>query len=500
MPDSGFRSAFSPAREGLKDFRIFVFVLLAFHLALVWLPEFPPLQDYPMRLFIGFTASTFDNPAYNWADFFELRNNYGPYSLTFWFLRFFEPYVGIEAAGRLFLSLYVCLVAAFTLSESRVRENVPWVLLALFPLAFNQMYIIGLMGYFISIPVLMLALRHFEFATEKPLTPRNFFTHLLFQAVIFFCHPLACAIYIVFSGVICLFKRGWPFLRAIIITGGFTLFFAFWYMSSTSRGFEFEPLWWPFSMTVEFFLLMFTGMKITNGPDWISVALWGAVGGFLAYAAVRGAKTRFSRLDLTLFLIALVGFLALPFSPGAPYTYFNIRLVAVVYFLGAVVLSSLPMCRFAGRIFAVLIVAAALWQGVLHNKLSNEIAEARPVISRMQKNSAVLPVVEDGKSAHLDPVYFYQFHDHIPEYYHFLIGGGAFPYFIDNLPAFPIHYNGSERTRKMLAVLGSENPADYGCCYRYVLTRGENISRFQSLGPFRRVVRNGKWALFEISP
>ncbi|QMU55711.1 MAG: hypothetical protein GKS04_00675 [Candidatus Mycalebacterium zealandia] len=502
MPDSAFKYAFAPTREGLKDFRVFVFALLAFYLALVWLPEFPALQDYPMRMLVGFAASTFENPAYNWADFFELRNSYGPYSFTFWFLRAFEPYVGIEAAGRLFLSLYVCLVTAFVLSQSRARENVPWVLLALFPLSFNQLYIIGLMGYFISVPVLMLALRHFDSVTEKRLTPRNLSRHLFFQAVIFFCHPFACAIYIVLAGAVCLFKRGWEFLRAVFLTGGFALFFALWYLFSSSRsGFEFEPHWWSFSATIKFFLLMFTGMKITDGPDWISVVLWGAVGVFLAYALARaGSKTRFSRRDLTLFLIVSAGFLALPFSPGAPYTYFNIRLVAVVYFLGAVVLSSLPMCRFAGRVFAVLIVSTALWQGALHYKLSNEIAEAHPVISRMEKNSAVLPVVEDGKSAHLDPVYFYQFHNHVPEYYHFLIGGGVFPYFIDNLPAFPIHYNDSERTRKMLAVLRSNNPADYKCCYRYLLTRGERISRFSSLGPFHSVVRNGKWALFEISP
>lgn len=496
MTDSVFKSAVARARDGLKEFRIFVFILSVFHIALVWGLDFPPLQDYPMRLFIGFAASTFDNPAYNWADFFELRNNYGSYSFAFWFLRAFEPYIGIEAAGRMFLSLYVCLIAVFALAESRARKNVPWVLLSLFPLAFNQTYILGLMGYFISIPFLMLALRHFESVTEKPLTPRNLSFHMFFQAVIFFCHPLTCAIYAALTGVICLLKRGRAFLRAAFLTGGFALFFALWYLSSNSQGFEFAPHWWSFSATADFFLLMFTGMKITGGPDWVSSFLWGLAAVFLTYAALRsGTKTRFSRLDLTLFLIVLAGFLALPFSPGAPYTYFNVRLVALVYFLGAVFLSSLPMCRFAGRIFAVLIIAAALWQGALHQKLSNEIAEILPVVSRMEKNSVVLPIVEDGKSAHIDPVYFYQFHDHVPEYYHFLIGGGANPYLISN-PGFPIRYR---LPRKMLEVMGS-NLADYTCCYRYILARGERFGGFEFLGPFRRIARSGKWVLFDIRP
>ena len=494
MPDSVFRSALAPARDGLRDFRVSVFVLSAFYLALMWRLEFPPLQDYPMRLFIGFAASTFDSPAYNWADFFELRNNYGSYSFTFWFLRAFEPYVGIEAAGRLFLSLYVCLIAVFALAESRARENAPWVLLALFPLAFNQTYLLGLMGYFISIPILMLALRRFESATEEPLTPRNFSSHLFFQAVIFFCHPLTCAIYIALAGATCLFKRGRAFARAAFLAGGFALFFALWYLSSSSQGFEFAPRWWSFSATADFFLLMFTGMKITNGPDWVASSLWAPPLLFIAYAALRAhGRMSFSRLDLTLFLIVLAGFLALPFSPGAPYTYFNIRLVALVYFLGAVVFAGLPMCRFAGRVFAALIFAAALWQGALHHKLSNEIAEAHPVISRMEPNSTVLPVVEDGKSSHLDPVYFYQFHDHIPEYYHFLAGGGANPYLISN-PGFPIRYRLPQR---MLEVAGSSRAADYACCYRYILARGERFGRMNSLGPFRSVASGGKWALFE---
>ncbi|MGI9558606.1 MAG: hypothetical protein ACR2NQ_02910 [Thermodesulfobacteriota bacterium] len=479
---------------GLREFHILVSVFAAFCVALIWAADFVPLQDYPMRLFVGFAAATFDSPAYNWSEFFELRNSYGSFTFTFWFLRIFEPWFGIEAAGRIFLSFYILLTAVFVFVESRNRQNVPWGLLLLFPLAFNQTYMLGLMGYFISVPILMLGLRHFNSVLEKPLTPRAAASHLPFQAVIFLCHPLTSAVYAGFTGVICLFKSGWAFLRGIFLAGGFFLFFVTWYfLSAGSGGVDIAPRWWPLESTVQFFLLMFSGMKLTNGPDWAAVGLWCAVGIFLAYAAWRmRGKTRFSTLDLTLLAIAALGFFAFPFSPAAPFTYFNIRLVAIVYFLIAVVLSNIPMCRFAGRIFAVLVAAVLLWQAGLQLKLSGEIAEIQPVLERMEKNSTILPVVENGKSAHIDPSYFYQFHEHVPEYYHSVVGGGASPYLMN--PAFPIWY----RSRlDMREVLGRPNWKDYACCYKYVLARGDRFEKQDSLGPFRMVARSGKWSLYE---
>jgi len=484
-------------RDGFKEFYFFVLIFTAFHLALIWILDFPPLQDYPMRMFIGFAASTFGDPAYNWADFFELHNSYGSYSFTFWFIRVFTPYLGIGATGKLFLSLYVCLVTALALVESRRRrKNVPWSLLMLFPLTFNQTYIIGLMGYFISIPILILGLRHFESVTEKPLTPRGFASHLPFQAAVFFCHPMSCALYTGLSGSACLFKRGRPLLRSVFLLCIFALFFALWYVSSGSgENFVFSPRWWPFSATADFFLLMFSGMKITNGADWIAVSLWCAAAVLIFCSALRpGEKSSFARVDLLIFTFLFVGFFSFPFSPGAPYTYFNIRLVAPLYFFGAIILSGISMSRFAGRGFAVLIAAAAAWQGILHYNLSGERAEIEPVIFQMEKNSTLLPVVADGTSSYIDPVYFYQFHDHDPEYYHFLVGGGANPYLISN-PAFPISY----RLPSKLPELGSAKTWDeHGCCYRYVLARGDRFVPIQSLGPFRRAADSGKWVLFEM--
>jgi len=96
MPVS--RSTDAALRDGFKEFRLFLAALTVFFLAVVWGLPFPPLQDYPMRLFIGFAAATFDSPSYNWADFFQLHNSYGSFSFTFWFLRIFNPYFGIETA------------------------------------------------------------------------------------------------------------------------------------------------------------------------------------------------------------------------------------------------------------------------------------------------------------------------------------------------------------------------------------------------------------------
>lgn len=492
MPVS--KSTDAALRDGFKEFRLFLAALTVFSLAVVWGLPFPPLQDYPMRLFIGFAAATFDNPSYNWADFFELHNSYGSFSFTFWFLRIFNPHFGIEMAGKLLLSVYVCSVSAFAFFEARKRSRVPWALLMLVPLAFNQTYIIGLMGYFVSIPFLMFALRNLQSVAERPLTPRRFASHLVFQSLIFFCHPFTSVVYVGLAGLASLLRRGRAFLRSFVLVGGFAAFFVLWYESSSSGGFEFSPRWWPLGSVFEFFLLMFSGMTITNGPDRISAGLWLCIFAFTAYSAFRmRGRINVPRSDLILLIAAVAGFAALPFSPGSPYTYFNLRLAAVVYFLGAVVLSYIGMCRAAGRVFAVLIAATAVWQGVLHYKLSAEISEIKPIMAKMEKNSVVLPAVADGKSAHLDPLYFYQFHNHVPEYYHFLVGGGANPELIDN-PGFPIKYRHPQR---MLAVAGSRDWKDYACCYRYVIARGKIFEKTGSLGPFRKIAHSGLWHLFE---
>lgn len=484
----------APAREGLRDFYIFVCAMAAVYVALIWALRFPPMQDYPMRMFIAFAAATFDDPQYNWQQFFELHNNFGSYSFTFWFMRAFAPFVGIEAAGKLFLSLYVVLTGAFALTEAQRRENVPWPLVLLLPLAFNQTYILGLMGYFFSVPVMMLALRHFASVIEEPLTPRRLATHLPFQAVLFLCHPFTSAIYAGFAALAGARRRGRALLRAAVLAGGFSAFFFLWFMySSTGGGFEFMPRWWPLSATAEYFALMFTGMNITNGADWAAAGLWCAVGGVMAYCLFRArGKFRPARLDTVMLGIAVAGYFTLPFSPGAPYTYFNIRLLAVVYFLGALVLSYIPVSRRAGIVLATVAAALSVQQGLLHKSLSDETGRIYPLIAAMKPNEAVLASVRSGRSEYLDPQFFYQFHDHAPEYYHFLKGGGVPVTLISN-PGFPIRY------RSGLEILNvrSTDPADYACCFRYIITRAD-FKTPDNLGPYKKTVTSGRWDLFEL--
>lgn len=482
------------ASEGLRDFYIFVCAMAAAYVALIWALSFPPMQDYPMRMFIAFAAATFDDPQYNWPQFFELQNNYGSFSFTFWFIRAATPLVGVEAAGKMFLSLYVVLTAAFALSEARRRRSAPWPLVFLLPLAFNQTYILGLMGYFFSVPVLMLALRHFGSVIENPLTPRRLAAHLPFQIVIFLCHPFTSALYAGFAALTGAFRRGRAVLRAAVLAGGFSAFFFLWFMYSRSAGgFEFRPHWWPLSATAEYFALMFTGMNITDGADWVSVGLWCVAVGVPAYALFGGrAKFRPARLDAAMLTLALAGYFALPFSPGPPYTYFNIRLLAVVYFLGALVLSYIPMSRRAGVFLVAVTAALSLQQGLLHKALSTETGSISPLIAAMEPNEAVLASVRSGRSEHIDPQFFYQFHDHAPEYYHFLKGGGAPVTLISN-PGFPIRY------RSGADILGvrSTDPADFACCFRYIITRGD-FKTPETLGPYRKTVSSGMWTLFEL--
>jgi hypothetical protein len=113
----------------------------------------------------------------------------------------------------------------------------------------------------------------------------------------------------------------------------------------------------------------------------------------------------------------------------------------------------------------------------------------------MEKNAAVLPLILNSSASGLDPVFFYEFHKHEPNYYHIFVGGGVTPALFPN-PLFPVQY----KPGVALPVPSDLTPASlqsYAPYYRYLLVRGAPPMYIWDLSHYYHFVsQSGAWSLF----
>lgn len=464
-------------------------------LAAIWLPVFPPMQDFPQHLFMANVLAELDNPQLNWRDIFAADLKLGPYLLFYLIVGSTATILPVLAAGKIFLSLSFGLVTLWVWLWGKMRSEAgpPWALLMVFPLFFSQVYHLGFANYLISIPLLFLTLLLHEELAANRLRPLTILCYFLSLTLLFFSHPYTLLAYIGLGLVISLagFRRA---LNAGRLMGIFTplavgALFVAWYakvfgLSGHSGANPLEISWWPFGSVLDYFILPFTGFQISAGCDPVFVVLWAGIAALLAAAVFRRKAFVIQRPYGILFAITLLGYLALPFWVGE-YSYFNLRLASICYVLLGITLSQV---RFkAVQVYLLIALLGSVMVMTIHNhlKISAEVEELRPLLARMAQNANVYPVYADSASAAIDPHYFYQIHSHDHFYYHLLVGGGAPP------ELFP---------SKMNPIYFKDNPARQGHLfatedYRYVLVRGILADK-ESREGFRLVAASQAWQLY----
>jgi hypothetical protein len=498
----------APNNEGWT-FHVAAIVLTLLTLFPIWSNRFLGLKDYSQHLFDIYVASTYNDPSLDWAEHFRLDNPIAPYRLTSFAVRALAAITGVEMAGKLFLSVYllVVLLLVYRLRAWAGSERNPWTTLLLFPLAFHQMYFFGFLNFDLSIPLLVLVLVDLEVFASRPLTARSILRQAMLCLALFFVHPFTALVYVPLSSVraLVLLRDRAMFLRAIMPPIALSVLCGTWLVVSRwgepSSALSIPVLrWWTFAWQWRFFALLFSGMRITKGPAVLPLLLWAGVAVLIAASAYRNrAELRIAWPFALLFFVTTVGFFVVPFSVqfGVRYAFFGTRLVPICYFLLVVALVGVPMRPWAGRVLALLCVALLVLSSEMQARLSQETATIVPIVVKMKRNAAVLPLISRSDSSELDPLFYAQFHYGDIFYYHLLIGGGVSPDLFDNDLMLARSREGKRPPRPAQGALWLS--PEYLAHYDYIISRGlpthfEN----QLQTTCTLLAQSGEWRLYEI--
>lgn len=178
---------------GAQIFVMFFLFLLLISVP-VWTHQLPPLSDYVNHLARMHVIATIDRNA-NLAKFYQIDWQIIP-NLTMdlvvpWLMRFVNVYV----AGKIFTVTMFAVIGSGVLVLNRVLGG-RWSLvpLAVFPLLYNFVFLVGLLNYLFGVGVAMWALAGWIWLRDRP-WPYRFALSTLSVAVLFFCHLSALGVY-----------------------------------------------------------------------------------------------------------------------------------------------------------------------------------------------------------------------------------------------------------------------------------------------------------------
>ncbi|HEY6009892.1 MAG TPA: hypothetical protein VIX18_00370 [Nitrospirota bacterium] len=482
-----------------QDKRLFasaLVLLTILGLLAIWYPRFPPMQDYPQSLFMAHVLSSFADPALNWSEHYAANQHLGPYSLFFVIVGLFAKVVPVEIAGKLFISLALCLTAFLALAWNRAHapDHPAWSALLLFPLLFSQVYYMGFVNYLISIPVLFLALLVHEKFIRHDRKPGTIISYLALLLLLLLAHPYTILVFLILSFVITLFSSdsGKKIPIGLIGPIAIAILFVLWYLStfgvSPSQGLDTVRIrWWPLRDVAGYFSLPFVGMRITNGPDLLTLLAWSIIAALFLVAGIHQKQPLpFRSPVFIMLLLSLAGYAILPFWLG-DYSYFNLRMSIVCYFLLALALGNIRLGRWSRYALVILVCSIMLMTLRTHLALSAETEELLPLFDRMKQNATVGCVDIGASPAAIDRHYFYQFHTHDHFYYHVVVGGGAAATLFDS-KMNPI------RVKEGIAMPDIFRAPQF---YQYILVRGRLPWEQLFANTHRTVAQSGSWRLYE---
>ena len=261
--------------------------------------------------------------------------------------------------------------------------------------------------------------------------------------------------------------------------------------------------WIPPGMSLEYFAMMFTGMRPFGADAVPDLLPWAGAAAILLACAWRqrrsGAGPTCPPEYLLLVAITFVAMIVLPFQKGT-FSFINVRVASIVYFLLALVAAHVRTGRFAAVGLVLLAAACSLRSIGQQERVSAEVAEIVPVIEKIPPRSKILPLVFDNGSPELDRTWF---HPHLLDasYYHVLVGGGFDPYLIRS-PIHPVHFREEARRPAPGEFFpGAFTWAAHGADYDYVLVRSapEGFGRVMEQQS-TWVATSGAWQLYRRRP
>jgi hypothetical protein len=467
------------------------------------------MQDYPGQLWYVEALRAHNEPGSDYDRYFEFR--FHPVYATFYLTTMaFAAFVPIEIAGKLSLSLYPILVALVVLRLGRRSESTraPWGALLFFPFAFNQQYFFGNIAYFMSLPMMILALLDYEDWLSGPGGVRAIARQAGWQIALVVTHPLS---YLVFLGLALLdtllMKRETIDVRRKVSLAAGTAVAVLAAVWVAERGTQLSGVsglpdvaWLSPLMTFQFWSFMFDGMQSWRTADvWVLLS-WACVFAIVGAAGVTAWRERpswaFPSRHAMLLGLLVLGMFALPFQIGN-YTYLNVRVAALVYFFVALCAARLPIGGLKACCLVPLLGTCMLASIAKQARLSGEASEVLTVLGKMPPNARILPLIFDPGSQELDR-YWFAPHTQEYNYYHVLVGGGFNPYLLGS-PVDPVRPRpGEERPAPGVMRPDRFDWEKHAADYQYFLVRGVPAGLPEFFQHYcHRVIAHGDWMLFE---
>jgi hypothetical protein len=498
----------------------------------IWAFRFLPMQDYPQHLFYSFVLATWSSPEFDWATHFNASLSPGPYTIFYLLTSSLVKWIGAESAGSAVVTAYVLGLSAYVAVEAWDRQEKPWPLLIVLPLAFTQPYYMGFTNYFLAIPTLLFALRsHSQLLESGGRRAGPWIWQVACGLLLFFSHLSMIFVYV---GLAALrvgrrLPRERPWAAALAPAAvGMLLAMWLWLAPHTQelkQAGDWEVHWWPFKLTLAYLALPFTGMRIAGGVRagcllaWllitvaIGASLWRkglgskpestapevspSESSSIASDDARGpnhaGRILDQRIDLTASILA---FLALPFWL-AHYSYVNLRLASVVYLLAAIVLAQVSIRPFWRPVLVAGVLGLCITTWTIHREADAETAQLVPLLAAMEPNRAVITFYPDAVTRALDHQFFYQHHSHVHTYYHVLRGGGVSPTLFPTT-LIPIQYRDPAQIPYSVHV-ERFSAAKAARFYTYLLIRGgeKGPANTTFLKSYQPIGVSGRWKLYQ---
>jgi hypothetical protein len=171
------------------------FVVFGFVAAIpVMLHPLPPLLDYPNHLARAHVIATIGADR-QLSQFYQVEWQIIPNLIMDVLVPLAQPVLGIYRAGQSFTVITILLVISGALCLHRVLYR-KWSLVPLLvaPLAYNRIFLVGLMNYTFGVGLAMWALAAWLYLRERAWAAR-LLASALFCVALFFCHLFTVALY-----------------------------------------------------------------------------------------------------------------------------------------------------------------------------------------------------------------------------------------------------------------------------------------------------------------
>lgn len=492
-------------------FPVALWALVAGELAPLWFAAAPTLQDYPQHLFN--VAVLLDPPGGPLSQYYLAQWQLGPYTSVYALIAALAQVVGLQTAGRLTLTLVGIATGLAILSVDRhLRRSEPesprrYGLLLWLPLSFAQCWYLGLVNWCLAVPLVVWALVQHADLHRAPLRTGPVARHAVLVLLMNLTHPFAGLAYAGLALVASLWpvppadvRRRGLLLAAAGLTVTLLLLLAAG-LGGPAVTHDLVPPNWGFAAV--FAIMPALGMLGARGLDLPTLLLWLAVTALLVRNWRRDPELPWAaRLRQhgwwPLLAASLLAYLVLPQADvGIQYFYLNLRLIALIYALLAVLAGHLHLPPRPALALLALLAALVGLGAAKQWRVGDEIGQVLPLVEKLPANSKLLPLTADPTSPELQPQMF-QPHIHAG-YFHPIVHRSGFVPYGFSTALNPVHLRpGAERPAPPQTQPGKFRSAEHWADYDHALVRAPNPRLLQRLLKQSQVVgQSGPWLLLQ---